>query len=145
MVVMFASTNKSTIVTKRRIAVEKTQWKTNIAVFNKIYHPNVDVAYNEMRLSSLDIQYNSVPPGYDLRTWSDGATKQKAKSDSTGGRHFNIIRPQLYTEMLQNAEKHGEGGSFCVKSPNGLNPTDSDFNEIWYTCYMGTHSTKSKI
>ena len=36
-------------------------------------------------------------------------------------------------------------GSFCVKSPNGLNPTDSDFNEIWYTCYLGTHSTKSKI
>ena len=36
-------------------------------------------------------------------------------------------------------------GSFRVKSPNGLNPTDSDFNEIWYTCYLGTHSTKSKI
>ena len=36
-------------------------------------------------------------------------------------------------------------GSFCVKSPNGLNPTDSDFNNIWYTCYLGTHSTKSQI
>ena len=36
-------------------------------------------------------------------------------------------------------------GSFRVKSPNGLNPTDSDFNEIWYTCYLGTHSAKSKI
>ena len=39
-------------------------------------------------------------------------------------------------------------GSFRVKSPKiteNLNPTDSDFNEIWYTCYLGTHSTKSKI
>ena len=41
-------------------------------------------------------------------------------------------------------EKEREG-SFRVKSPNGLNPTDSDFNEIWYTCYLGTHSAKSKI
>ena len=39
-------------------------------------------------------------------------------------------------------------GSFRVKSPKiteNLNPTDSDFNQIWYTCYLGTHSTKSKI
>ena len=36
-------------------------------------------------------------------------------------------------------------GSFCVKSPNELNPTVSDFNETWYTCCLGTHSTKSKI
>ena len=35
-------------------------------------------------------------------------------------------------------------GSFCVKSPNELNPTVSDFNETWYTCCLGTHSTKSK-
>ena len=39
-------------------------------------------------------------------------------------------------------------GSFRAKSPKiteNLNPTDSDFNEIWYTCYSGTRSTKSKI
>ena len=36
-------------------------------------------------------------------------------------------------------------GSFCVKSPNELNPTVSDFNETWHTCWLGTHSTKSKI
>ena len=39
-------------------------------------------------------------------------------------------------------------GSFRVKSPKiteNLNPTDSDFNEIWYTCYLGTHRTKSTI
>ena len=36
-------------------------------------------------------------------------------------------------------------GSFCVKSPNELNPTISDFNETWYTCCLGTHSTKSQI
>ena len=35
-------------------------------------------------------------------------------------------------------------GSFCVKSPNELNPTVSDFNETWYTCCLGTHSIKSK-
>ena len=39
-------------------------------------------------------------------------------------------------------------GSFHVKSPKiteNLNPTVSDFNETWYTCCLGTHSTKSKI
>ena len=39
-------------------------------------------------------------------------------------------------------------GSFRVKSPKiteNLNPTVSDFNETWYTCCLGTHSTKSKI
>ncbi len=36
-------------------------------------------------------------------------------------------------------------GSLCVKSPNGLNLTVSDFNETWYTCCLGTHSTKSEI
>ena len=39
-------------------------------------------------------------------------------------------------------------GSFRVKSPKiteNLNPTISDFNETWYTCCLGTHSTKSKI
>ena len=36
-------------------------------------------------------------------------------------------------------------GSFCVKSPNGLNPTVSDVNETWYTCCFGTQSTKSEI
>ena len=35
--------------------------------------------------------------------------------------------------------------SFCVKSPNELNPTVSDFNETWNTYCLGTHSTKSKI
>ena len=39
-------------------------------------------------------------------------------------------------------------GSFRVKSPKiteNLNPTVSDFNQTWYTCCLGTHSTKSKI
>ena len=36
-------------------------------------------------------------------------------------------------------------GSFCVKSPNELNPTVSDFNETWYIYCLGTHSTKSKM
>ena len=38
--------------------------------------------------------------------------------------------------------------SFRVKSPKeteNLNPTVSDFNETWYTCCLGTHSTKSKM
>ena len=51
-------------------------------------------------------------------------------------------------ELCTNTKLHNfceYQGSFCVKSPNGLNLTDSDFNEIWYTCYLGTHSTKSKI
>ena len=37
--------------------------------------------------------------------------------------------------------------SFRVKSPKiteNLNPIVSDFNETWYTCSLGTHSTKSK-
>ena len=53
------------------------------------------------------------------------------------------------TDQNQIKENHKHwGGSFRVKSPKiteNLNPTDSDFNEIWYTCYLGTHSTKSKI
>ena len=39
-------------------------------------------------------------------------------------------------------------GSFRVKSPKiteNVNPTVSDLNETWYTCCLGTHSTKSKI
>ena len=39
-------------------------------------------------------------------------------------------------------------GSFRVKSPKiteNLNPTVSDFNATWYTCCLGTHSTKSTI
>ena len=39
-------------------------------------------------------------------------------------------------------------GSFRVKSPKiteNLNPTVSDFNETWYRCCLGTHSTKSKM
>jgi len=36
-------------------------------------------------------------------------------------------------------------GSFHVKSPNGLNPTLSEFNEIWHTCWFQTPSLKSTI
>jgi len=36
-------------------------------------------------------------------------------------------------------------GSFHVKSPNGLNPTLSDFNEIWHTCWLQPSNFKSKI
>ena len=42
----------------------------------------------------------------------------------------------------------GPIGSFRIKSPKiteNLNPTVSYFNETWYTCCLGTHSTKSKI
>ena len=36
-------------------------------------------------------------------------------------------------------------GSFHVKSPNGLNPTLSEFNEIWHTCWFQPPNLKSKI
>ena len=32
-----------------------------------------------------------------------------------------------------------------VKSPNGLNPTLSEFNEIWHTCWFQPPNLKSKI
>jgi len=35
--------------------------------------------------------------------------------------------------------------SFHVKSPNGLNPTFSDFNEIWHTCWFRPPNLRSKI
>ena len=40
---------------------------------------------------------------------------------------------------------HTDLGSFCVKSPNELNQTVSDFNETFHKCWLGTHSTKSQI
>ena len=36
-------------------------------------------------------------------------------------------------------------GSFHVQSPNGLNPTLSEFNEICHTCWFQTPNLKSKI
>ena len=74
------------------------------------------------------------------RRWRQRPRPKECSSSST------VDRTSLWHEWtikLPNLQ-----GSFRVKSPKiteNLNPTVSDFTETWYTCCLGTHSTKSKI
>jgi len=36
-------------------------------------------------------------------------------------------------------------GSIHVKSPNGLSPTLTEFNQIWHTCWFQPPNLKSKF
>ena len=59
-----------------------------------------------------------------------------------------LKRRSSWQNLYKKITKTVSQGSFRVKSPKiteNLNPTVSDFNETWYTCCLGTHSTKSKI
>ena len=71
------------------------------------------------------------------------STPDKLGSLNTINNKHLII--QTYCMRMVNTHGLSSTGSFCVKSPNELNPTVSDFNQTWYTCCLGTHSTKSKI
>ena len=65
------------------------------------------------------------------------------------GQLFGSYRFLLFktkSEMMRSNDQLNKiMGSLCVKSPNGLNSTVSDFNETWYRCCLGTHITKSEI
>ena len=80
------------------------------------------------------------------RAPSRDAARSTPPQSATGIIAFVATWKIHYAPKSQRA-KYGYG-SFRVKSPKiteNLNPTVSDFNETWYTCCLGTRSTKSKI
>ena len=60
---------------------------------------------------------------------------------NTSTKHWMIYSAMYEYQHIDNYNP----GSFHVKSPNGLNPTLSEFNEIWHTCWFQPSNLTSKI
>ena len=76
-------------------------------------------------------------------TWSpkrmDSTHQKRLPPDARASR--DVFHARLPWKVMVKLYK----GVIPCQITQNLNPTISDFNETWYTCCLGTHSTKSKI